>query len=156
MVHLVLVRFGLGILTQPVDSTGTIDIANTTAFFGHVWTAHDTTFLDNNSSYGPNGGAGAVNMLFDYQTSVDIPVTSDWDVNASCNTIGCTATVGVNVASILTTSPVFPGFSPRFSGSLTKLSDHSGVPEVPVPAAVWLMGSGLLGLVGVARRRKKS
>jgi len=25
---------------------------------------------------------------------------------------------------------------------------------VPVPAAVWLMGSGLLGLIGVARRRK--
>ena len=28
------------------------------------------------------------------------------------------------------------------------------VSEVPVPAAVWLFGSGLLGLVGVARRRK--
>ena len=26
-------------------------------------------------------------------------------------------------------------------------------PEVPVPAAAWLMGSGLLGLAGVARRR---
>ena len=26
--------------------------------------------------------------------------------------------------------------------------------EVPVPAAVWLFGSGLLGLVGVARRKK--
>ena len=29
----------------------------------------------------------------------------------------------------------------------------TGPPAVPVPAAVWLFGSGLLGLVGVARRR---
>ena len=28
------------------------------------------------------------------------------------------------------------------------------VSQVPVPAAVWLFGSGLIGLVGVARRRK--
>ncbi len=27
------------------------------------------------------------------------------------------------------------------------------VPQVPVPAAVWLFGSGLIGLVGIARRR---
>lgn len=34
---------------------------------------------------------------------------------------------------------------------------HTGtylVSSVPVPAAVWLFGSGLLGLVGVARRKK--
>jgi len=30
------------------------------------------------------------------------------------------------------------------------------VSAVPVPAAVWLFGSGLLGLVGVARRRNKA
>lgn len=30
----------------------------------------------------------------------------------------------------------------------------SGVAAVPVPAAAWLMGSGLLGLAGVARRRR--
>jgi len=30
----------------------------------------------------------------------------------------------------------------------------SGVAAVPVPAAVWLFGSGLLGLVSVARRKK--
>lgn len=29
-----------------------------------------------------------------------------------------------------------------------------GAPTIPVPAAAWLFGSGLIGLVGVARRRK--
>jgi hypothetical protein len=29
-------------------------------------------------------------------------------------------------------------------------------PVVPVPAAVWLFGSGLLGLVGVARRKNRT
>ncbi len=33
---------------------------------------------------------------------------------------------------------------------------HTGTAPIPVPAAVWLFGSGLLGLVGVARRRKSA
>lgn len=39
----------------------------------------------------------------------------------------------------------FPGFSFNFN-----------VNVVPVPAAVWLFASGLVGLLGLARRRKKS
>jgi len=35
------------------------------------------------------------------------------------------------------------------SGSISPV-----VSTVPIPAAVWLFGSGLLGLVGVARRKK--
>lgn len=32
--------------------------------------------------------------------------------------------------------------------------DDASLTQVPVPAAVWLFGSGLLGLIGIARRKK--
>ena len=44
----------------------------------------------------------------------------------------------------------FPGFNATFSANLTATPKTS---TVPVPAAVWLFGSGLLGLGGLARRR---
>lgn len=42
----------------------------------------------------------------------------------------------------------------RGSGVFYDNLEFAQVSAVPVPAAVWLFGSGLLGLVGVARRRK--
>lgn len=39
-------------------------------------------------------------------------------------------------------------------GAPFQMNITSTVSAVPVPAAVWLFGSGLMGLVGVARRRK--
>ncbi|HED33214.1 MAG TPA: VPLPA-CTERM sorting domain-containing protein [Gammaproteobacteria bacterium] len=39
-------------------------------------------------------------------------------------------------------------------GTVGVLSPYTPISTVPVPAAVWLFGSGLLGLVGVARRKK--
>ena len=50
-------------------------------------------------------------------------------------------------------------FSPlvaRGSLSTAGSGSYNGIPvsAVPVPAAVWLFGSGLLGLIGVARRKK--
>jgi hypothetical protein len=39
-------------------------------------------------------------------------------------------------------------------GTLTINGNGGGTAPVPLPAAVWLFGSGLMGLVGVSRRRK--
>lgn len=41
----------------------------------------------------------------------------------------------------------------RFDAVIDNVSIVTDVSAVPVPAAVWLFGSGLLGLVGVARRK---
>jgi len=41
----------------------------------------------------------------------------------------------------------------NFATGVWNASSFSMTTPVPVPAAVWLLGSGLLGLAGVARRR---
>ena len=43
-----------------------------------------------------------------------------------------------------------------FDGQTGSWNFSGTVSAVPVPAAAWLMGSGLVGLVGVARRRRRN
>ena len=51
----------------------------------------------------------------------------------------------------------FTGFNPNFDVTSVHLDSISMAPSgVPVPAAVWLFGSGLLGLMGLARRKKNN
>jgi hypothetical protein len=47
----------------------------------------------------------------------------------------------------------FQFFQANFNANMTATAKPSAI---PVPAAVWLLGSGLLGLVGVARRKKSA
>jgi hypothetical protein len=47
-----------------------------------------------------------------------------------------------------------PDFTWMYSElTVTKVGDTYQIAPVPVPAAVWLLGSGLLGLIGVRRRK---
>jgi len=45
-------------------------------------------------------------------------------------------------------------FDPATGLQPSNLVMVTNVAAVPVPAAAWLFGSGLLGLIGVARRKK--
>ena len=54
---------------------------------------------------------------------------------------------------VLTGSWSFSGSQSLSQVQLDGVTDER-TPVVPVPAAAWLLGSGLLGLVGIGRRRK--
>jgi len=79
----------------------------------------------------------------------------DADGNPTTDTLGIFA-LTISIAD------AFPGFDGTFNGASLQIFGGGydsglalvGTTAVPVPAAVWLFGSGLLGLVGVARRKK--
>jgi len=58
--------------------------------------------------------------------------------------------------TITYTAHVPVGDPSNFGGVQYDLTLTGTVSTVPVPAAVWLFGSGLMGLVGVSRRRKSA
>jgi hypothetical protein len=96
-------------------------------------------------------------------TLMTADLTGDWAQNGSLigfNTtnISCAPGITAWTGSCTTAEVVYfllngtPDFTQRTQGwaSVTGIAYTS----IPVPAAVWLFGSGLVGLVGISRRRK--
>ena len=102
----------------------------------------------------PQGGLtnlGGFNTVFSAEP--DVPQPNNTSINAGeylgvlfDGTIG--AGESVLIALHLQSLPNNP------DGSGTNQSDWYISAPIPVPAAVWLFGSGLIGLVGVARRKR--
>lgn len=151
--------------TVGVDTTvtgdiggGTWAVASTTPFFGQQWTAHSgTTFgpgtytIDTiqGGTYTVTVGAGQVggHILFNWGVSSDIDVVNVWDVTdlgGGSFSYFSTDWNGDGIRGAGMIDGPFQGFNANFDFTAA----------VPVPAAAWLLGSGLMGLVGVARRRK--
>ena len=79
--------------------------------------------------------------------------------NTAWTSYATTATTGPDVSGGVTLQlKVDCGANPSCASDVyfDNVSVTADVSAVPVPAAVWLFGSGLLGLIGVARRKKVS
>ena len=110
--------------------------------------SNNVSLCDLGTATGGSGTAGVANCLFDGKgfgtdgkpagSKVWMLATVDGDADGI---------MGIPMAP----NGPFAGFNAGFNATMAATPKPS---TVPVPAAVWLFGSGLLGLVGVARRKK--
>ena len=108
--------------------------------------------------------AGGVAIAGGVEVSVDPCGTADVDLSviqdgadiSDWTQLSLSAVAPTGTASVQAFMLHIQTGDPCCSGGSLFWDDVSleAAPAVPVPAAVWLFGSGLLGLVGVARRRK--
>jgi hypothetical protein len=134
-----------------------------------TWTLEGVTFDD--------GGTAVGSFNYDADTGIfsNIEIDTFGSVEASYGTLFHTDHLVVQFIGVLTDTTItstlllalsstltnaggtvdldavieLPSMPPARSGSVGYLS----APVVPIPATVWLFGSGLLGLIGVAWRR---
>ena len=163
--------------------TSNMTLSSTTPFFSVPWYAHDIqVFAPGSYSFDTSLGGGnlesgiqalnvgagqlGAHMLFDYGTNHNIDVSVLWNPNGvfgnNTNQQSGTGTAVWNSVSIDGNGDGIPGIPMAAGGpfagyqanfSLNGITPAAPAP-VPLPAAVWLLGSGLIGMVGVARRRK--
>ena len=159
---------GLFNATGTLNSAGTGHVTGLDDFFGSQWTVDGISFFSGTGPHtwqtiGDNDindsipiGTATYNfslttnqvawgVFFDWSGNYDIPI-----LNIMTCTNFSTGSVCQGTGTPMQTPP-FAGQAPSFNGTV---ANSSAI--VPVPAAAWLMGSGLVGLASVTRRRKNT
>ncbi len=141
--------------------------SGTSPFFGTAWTADQAMWSEAtgtatnwsgsslsgafNYDYTLAAGQVAVGISFTWGASSEIMVLQIFDCS---NGIDCAGVTWDPAHGADGASHAVPGTAMANGPFTDQHATFAGVSAVPVPAAVWLFGSGLLGLVGVARRKK--
>jgi hypothetical protein len=147
---------------------GSWAVASTKFFFKAIWTAHDgvtfgpgtytidTTPTDTTDAltYNFTVGAGQVggHILFDWKTNADIDVVNVWDVSGNTYT-----SVDWDMDGQNNYYTVYPGDNVRggemIDGPFIGFNANFNFQVVPEPMSMALVGTSLIGLVALGRRR---
>lgn len=101
--------------------------------------------------------AGTINVDFRSLRANATTLYGPWDMALMLATnppAGGTYNPGTGAFALTWSSPFSVPVGSRFINGAASVSLNGTATLVPVPAALWLLGSGLLGLAGIARRRK--
>lgn len=125
-----------------IGDTASFQVA---AFSGSVFTpafAFGSELAANTGALFASPSAAAPDIEFSITNFTSLPFSSSFDSEL---TFGFSAFMG-SLSDDGIGDDFLPGVGTTYQASIT--------PAVPIPAAAWLFGSGFLGLVGVARRKK--
>jgi hypothetical protein len=129
-------------LTLATQTTGTLVY--------NAWSGVKITFLDS-----LNTDLGNISFFYGTDSTGNVPDQNWHSYLASMNQL--TALAGTNLIDPTKMSLSFwaTGTNGNVGDSHAKVwFDNVNLTTVPVPPAVWLLGSGLVGLVGIGRRKK--
>ena len=141
-------NFGSTSAASGVVDTDNLGTTFNGSFFNAPWTA--TTLSTQTGGTFVFAGTSPEQGPYDYSVTLGAGETAfgtyfTWSVNPNIPVVAVFNQDGSAGQAVPMQVGPFPGQAPTFQGT---------VQAVPIPAAVWLFGSGLVGLVGVARRRK--
>jgi hypothetical protein len=141
--------------------------------------ALDTTFIYDSPNFAPFSGAIEHSGSIEFNDSITVgnfTIRAESDRPAGTTGFVVESTLGLNAVLFDIANPIIESFdnslviaadilvSPELADALGN-PDFAGIDAgmalvdarstvVPIPAAAWLFGSGLIGLVGIARRKK--
>lgn len=144
-------------ITGALDATGadlsSVSDITLTTVFGSGSSDGDTS----NVTFWLSGVGGSTESLTGLLTGYSFFTIAGWDfslksLNIVDQTSGLLTLEGTGVLS--DSGNKFDATDATWTFSTSSIDSYSmSIATVPVPAAVWLFGSGLLGLIGVARRK---
>jgi hypothetical protein len=149
---------------------------------GFTAASQPATFAGNQQNFAGNKLNNWISLISVHQTGANSGLTTSsnatdlWNMNAAAAPFGgdfgggtlpfaITGLLGASLSYFTATvNGAFAGDASTFSqiagtwslGNDGTLTWNTAAAVVPVPAAIWLLGSGLLGLVGVGRRRNSN